>query len=123
MKVNPEYLSFAAHQSNGGMFLFVLAGVLFIAVLCLAVWIFLSIKSIVGPLFVFIMGVFLSAVALLGGWGLNQQVEGNIQDIETATGVQIISIDDTNVNSDCHGNVIIGKDDAQVNLTKNVMLK
>lgn len=122
MKVNPEYLSFATHQSNNGMPMFVFAGVFFIVGLGLgiATWIFLSNKNVGGSVFVFIMGVFLSIIAFYGGCGLNQQVKGNIQDMETATGAQIISIDDTNVSSDSHGDVIIGKDDAQVNLTKNV---
>lgn len=78
MKVNPEYLSFTAYQSNNGMLLFVIAGMLFIAGLCLAVWIFSSTKSIGGSVFVFTMGIFISIIAFYGGQGFNQQVEGKL---------------------------------------------
>ena len=122
MKVNPEYLSFAAHQSNGGIPLFIVGAVGVIIALCLSVLVVVKSQNnlLAESLFTLTMGAFIAITAFIGGSSINQQIKGNVQEIEAATGAQIISIGDSNVNSDSHGDIIIGRNDNQVNLTKNV---
>lgn len=120
MKVNPEYLSFTVHQSNSGMPFFVAGGVILIIALCLAVWAGVTIKdSLVNAVGVFVIGVLLAVMAFCIGNSINNQIKGNIQEIETATGAQIISIGDYN-NNNSHKDIVLCSNDNQVNLIKNV---
>ena len=127
MKVNPEYLSFAVHQSNSGMPFFVAGGVILIITLCLSVLVGVKLQvSLAADVLVFVAGAVLAATVFGCGSFINGQVKGNIQEIETATGAQIISIGDSTAQSDTigdyydHTNIIIGRNDNPVNLTKNV---
>ena len=119
MKVNPEYLSFAVHQSSGMPFL-VASGVILIIALCLSVLVAVKFQDGLLAVFMLAVGAFMAVAVFCVGCSINNQIKGNIQDIETATGAQIISIGDSNVNSDSHGDIIIGRNDNQVNMTKNV---
>ena len=119
MKVNPEYLSFTAHQSNDGMPLLVLGAVILIVALCLSILVGVSSQDGLWAVSVFFIGAFMAVLAFGTGCAINSQIKGNIQEIETATGAQIISIGDSN-SSGSHGDVVIGENNDQVHLTKNV---
>lgn len=127
MKVNPEYLSFTVHQSNSGMPFLVASGVILIIALCLSVLVDVKFEEgLIADALVFVAGAFLAAVVFGCGISINGQVKGNIQEIETATGAQIISIGDSTAQSKTisdyydHNDIIIGRNDNPVNLTKNV---
>ena len=119
MKVNPEYLSFAVHQSNSGMPFLVAGGVILIIALCLSVLVAVKFQDGLLAVFMLAVGAFMAVAVFCVGCSINNQIKGNIQDIETATGAQIISIGDSN-SSDSHGDIVIGRNDNPVNLTKNV---
>ena len=121
MKVNPEYLSFAVHQSNSGMPFLVAGGVILIITLCLSVLVAVKFQDGLLAVFMLAVGAFMAVAVFCVGCSINNQIKGNIQDIETATGAQIISIGDSN-SSDSHGDIVIGKNknNDQVNLTKDV---
>ena len=94
MKVNPEYLSFTAYQSNYGTPILVVGAVAIIVALCLSVLVVAKSQNDVLAEFMFILttGVFIAIAAFTVGSSMNQQIKGNIQEIEAATGAQIISI-------------------------------